>query len=145
MRCRAQHFGSITLAKNSPRHSSQPWRHEDLVTHTDRVGGGGAGPIKTDGFVPPGSVNPRCTYRSPGHATVSTGLYVTGAVPVDAAAEYSMYSGENDTALSGLGLASRCLTDLHGAQDRPYDEVVVLLDGNRLFEAEGLDTSRVRC
>ena len=96
-------------------------------------------PIKTDGFVPPGSVNPRCIYRSPGHATVSTALYVTGAFPVDAAADYSMYSGENATAVDGLGIAAQCLTNLHGTQGRPYNEIVVLLNGNRLFEAEGLD------
>jgi hypothetical protein len=95
-------------------------------------------PIKTDGFVPPGSVNPRCTYRSPGRTAVTTALYVTGAFPIDATAEYARYPGENATAIDGLGLAAQCLTDLHGAQDRPYNEVVVLLDGDRLLEAEGL-------
>lgn len=96
-------------------------------------------PIKTDGFVPPGSVNPRCTYRSPGRTAVTTALYVTGAFPVDAAADYARSAGEeNATAVSGLGLAAHCLTNLHGTQGRPYNEVVVLLDGDRLFEAEGL-------
>jgi hypothetical protein len=95
-------------------------------------------PIKTDGYVPPGSVNPRCTYRSPGRTAVTTTLYVKGAFPVDAAAEYARYSGENATAVGGLGLAAQCLTNLHGAEGLPYNEVVVLLDGNRLFEVEGL-------
>ena len=96
-------------------------------------------PIKTDGFTLPGSVNPRCTYRSPGRTAVTTALYVTGAFPVDAAADYARSAGaENATAIDGLGQQAHCLTNLHGAQDRPYNEVVVLLDGNRLFEAEGL-------
>ncbi|RDH80497.1 hypothetical protein DVS77_01495 [Mycolicibacterium moriokaense] len=96
------------------------------------------GPIETDGYMTPGSVNPHCTYSSPGHTAVTSTLYVPGAFPVDAAAEYSMYSGENATAVEGLGLAARCLTDLHGSQDRPYNQVVVLLEGNRLFTANGL-------
>jgi hypothetical protein len=95
--------------------------------------------IKTDGFVPPGSVNPRCTYRSPGRTAVTTALYVTGAFPIDAAADYARSAGaENATAVDGLGQQAHCLTNLHGTQDRPYNEVVVLLDGNRLFAAEGL-------
>ena len=98
-----------------------------------------AEPIKTDGFTLPGSVNPRCTYRSPGRTAVTTALYVTGAFPVDAAADYARSAGaENATAIDGLGQQAHCLTNLHGAQGRPYNEVVVLLDGNRLFEAEGL-------
>ena len=96
-------------------------------------------PIKTDGFVVPGSVNPRCTYRSPGRTAVTTALYVTGAFPVDAAADYARSAGEeNATAVGGLGVAAHCLTNLHGTQGRPYNEVVVLLDDNRLFEVEGL-------
>ena len=116
-----------------------PFRPCDWVTTAEVAGMFGiAGPIKTDGYVPPGSVEPSCTYRSRGHSAVSITLYVTGAFPVDAAAEYSMYSGENVTELSGLGLAARCLTNLHGTQDSRYNEVVVLLDGNRLFKADGL-------
>lgn len=95
-------------------------------------------PIETDGYVAPGSVEPRCTYRGPGRTAVESALYVTGAFPVDAAAEYSRYTGENISDTTGLGLAARCLTGLDGAQHRPYNEVVVLLGGNRLFVAEGL-------
>jgi hypothetical protein len=98
-----------------------------------------AGPVKTDGYVPPGSVEPHCIYRSPGYTAVSTTLYVTGAFPVDAAAEYARSAdSENTTEISGLGRAARCITDLHGAQDRPYSEVVVLLGGDRMLEAKGL-------
>ena len=56
---------------------------------------------------------------------VTTALYVTGAFPVDAAAEYARSADdENATAVGDLGLAAHCLTNLH--------------DGNRLFEAKGL-------
>ena len=63
---------------------------------------------------------------------------MNGAFPVDAASDYSLYSDEDATPISGLGLAARCVTDLQGTQDTRYNEVVVLLDGNRLFEAQGL-------
>jgi hypothetical protein len=65
-------------------------------------------------------------------------LYIAGAFPVDAASDYSLHPDENATPISGLGLAARCVTDLQGTQDTRYNEVVVLLDGNRLFEAQGL-------
>jgi hypothetical protein len=96
------------------------------------------GTIETDGYVAAGSVEPNCTYRSPGRTAVLARLNVAGAFPVDAAAEYSLYPDENATPISGLGLAARCVTDLHGAQGSRYNEVVVLLDDNRLFEAQGL-------
>jgi hypothetical protein len=35
-------------------------------------------------------------------------------------------------------VAAHCLTNLHGTQGRPYNEIVILLDDNRLFEVEGL-------
>jgi hypothetical protein len=95
-------------------------------------------PIETDGYVAPGSVAPDCTYRSPGHSAVSSTLYVTGAFPVDAAAEYAHNDASGSKSVDGLGLAARCLTNLHGAQDRPYNDLLVLLDGNRMFEARGL-------
>jgi hypothetical protein len=85
-----------------------------------------------------GSVEPSCTYRSPGRTAVVSRLYVAGAFPVDAAADHSLYPDENATAIGDLGLAARCVTGLHGAQDSRYNEVVVLLDNNRLFEAQGL-------
>jgi hypothetical protein len=95
-------------------------------------------PIETDDYVAPGLVEPRCTYRSAGHTAVESALHVTGAFAVDAAADYSRYTGEPVSEPTGLGLAARCLTGLDGAQHRPYNEVVVLLDGNRLFIAKGL-------
>lgn len=99
---------------------------------------GFTGPIVTDGYVAPGSVEPSCTYRVPGRTAVLTRLQVTGAFPVDAAADYALHSGENATAISGLGLAARCVTGLPGAQNSRYNEADVLLDGNRLLEAHGL-------
>ena len=99
---------------------------------------GFAGTVETAGYVATGSVEPNCTYRSPGRTAVLARLYIAGAFPVDAASDYSLYPGENATPISGLGLAARCVTDLQGTQDTRYNEVVVLLDGNRLFEAQGL-------
>jgi hypothetical protein len=93
---------------------------------------------KTDGYVPPGSIEPQCVYRDPGRTAVTATLYVDGAFAVDAAAAYSLDRGENATPISGLGLAARCATGLRGAQGSRYNEVVVLLEDNRLFEADGL-------
>jgi len=86
-----------------------------------------------------GSVAPLCIYRSPGHATVSTQLYEPLAFPIDAATEYASYTESNATTVDGLGLAAQCLAGLHGAQDHPYNELDILLDGNRMFEVEGID------
>jgi hypothetical protein len=86
-----------------------------------------------------GSVAPLCIYRSPGHATVSTQLYEPLAFPIDAATEYATYSEHNATPVDGLGLAAKCLIGLHGAQDNPYNEIDILLDGNRMFKVQGID------
>jgi hypothetical protein len=62
---------------------------------------------------------------------------VSGAFPVDAASEFARYAGESDTAVDGLGVRAECHTDPHGTQDRPYTELVVLLDNSRLYKATG--------
>ncbi len=98
---------------------------------------GFTGPVVTDGYVPPGSVEPRCTYRDPGRTVVASTLNVEGAFAVDAAAAYSLLPAENATPITGLGLAARCVTGLHGAQGSRYNQVDVLLENNRLFEADG--------
>lgn len=99
---------------------------------------GWTGPVVTDGYVQTGSVEPACTYRSPGRTAVLSRLYVRGAFAVDASAEYSLYPSENSTATDGLGLAATCMTDLHGAQNSRYNELVVLLDEDRLLVTQGL-------
>jgi hypothetical protein len=86
-----------------------------------------------------GSVDPLCVYRSPGHATVSLQLYEPLAFPIDAPTEFATYTSHDPTPVDGLGLAAKCLTGLSGTQFRPYNEIVVLLDGNRMLEVEGLD------
>ena len=99
---------------------------------------GFTGTAKTDGYVPPGSVEPQCVYRDPGRTAVTSTLFVDGAFAVDAAADYSLSRGESATPIGGLGLAARCATGLYGAQGSRYNEVIVLLDDNRLFQAQGL-------
>jgi hypothetical protein len=99
---------------------------------------GFAGPVQTDGYVPPGSVAQDCSYRDPGRTVVLTRLYTTGAFAVDAAADYSLYTDENATPISGLGLAAKCITGLRGAQGSSYNELPVLLGNYRLFVAQGL-------
>ncbi len=66
----------------------------DWVT-TDEVAEifGFTGTVETDGYVATGSVEPNCTYRSPGRTAVLARLYAAGAFPVDAASDYSLYSG----------------------------------------------------
>jgi hypothetical protein len=101
---------------------------------------GAPGPIETESLNDKaGSVAPLCIYRSPGHATVSTQLYEPLAFPIDAATEYATYNGHNATPVNGLGLAAKCLTGLQGSQDNPYNELDILLDGNRMFEVQGID------
>ncbi|OBK74674.1 hypothetical protein [Mycobacterium sp. 1274761.0] len=99
---------------------------------------GFTGPIERDEYVSTGSVEPSCTYRSPGRTAVLSRLLVSGAFAVDAEADYSLIPYGNATAITGLGRAARCITGLQGAQGSRYNEVDVLLDGNRLFEAQGL-------
>lgn len=100
---------------------------------------GFTGDVVTDGYVPTGSVEPNCTYRDPGRTAVVSRLQVAGAFPVDAAADYALYPKDHTTAIGGLGLAARCVTDLPGSQGGRYTQVTVLLDGNRLFEAQGFN------
>lgn len=99
---------------------------------------GFTGPVVTDGYVPTGSVEPSCSYRDPGRTVVLSRLYVPGAFAVDAAAEYSLYTDENTTAIAGLGVAATCITDLQGSQNSRYNELVALLDDNRLLITQGL-------
>ncbi len=100
-------------------------------------------PIKTDSAEDrAGSVDPLCVYRSPGKTAVSSHLYEPLAFPIDAATEYATYTGYNAAPVEGLGLAAKCLTGLQGTQYQPYNEIVVLLDGNRMYEIEGLGAER---
>jgi hypothetical protein len=85
-----------------------------------------------------GSVDPMCIYRSPGDTAVTAHLYQPLAFPIDAKTEFATYTGFGTAQVDGLGLAAKCLTGLQGTQYRPYNEVVVLLDGNRLLEVQGL-------
>jgi hypothetical protein len=96
------------------------------------------GPVETDGYVPPGSVEPGCTYRDPGRTAVRLTLFTAGAFPVDAASSYALHPNGSGTPVTGLGQAARCVTGLHGAQGSPYNEVVVLLADNRLLQTQGL-------
>lgn len=94
---------AITPTVHAEPTTLEQFRPCDWVTTTEVADIFGiAGTIETDGFVPPGSVEPHCIYRSPGRTAVSTTLSVAGAFPIDAAAEYSNYFGENTTAINGF-------------------------------------------
>lgn len=80
-------------------------------------------PINTESFEDTGgSVNPQCFYRSPGH-----GHTVTSELPLPRLRE-------NETVVCDLGVNAECHTNPHGTQDRPYTELVVLLDDYRLYK-----------
>jgi hypothetical protein len=88
-----------------------------------------------------GSVEVTCGYERAGEYSVFPGdagwvdseLLLTGAFPVDAAAQFAVAAAGNATTVDGVGVEAACVVETTSTP--PVTTLEVLLDGDRLYRA----------